>query len=140
MKKVTRVVGAVIFNSKTDSFFLGQRSRLKKHPLKWEFIGGKVEDEDILEAAEREFEEEVGRKTKALRLLHTVRYDYGGNVGIIEVNFVECEQLQGIVNFDKSVYETCSWIPRNQLLTLDWIKADRKFAKHIADNFNSLKT
>ena len=132
MKEVIRVVGAVIYNPDTESYFIGQRSKLKKHPLKWEFIGGKVEEENLLEATEREFLEETRRKIKALKLLDTVEYDYGGEVGTVEINFVECEKLEGEVDFDKSVYENCIWVQKNKLLELDWLEADRKFVESLA--------
>ena len=138
MEKITKVVGAVIFDPQTDSFFIGQRSRLKKHPLKWEFIGGKIEDEDLgnlLRATEREFEEDVRQQIKALKLLDSMRYDYEGEVGTVEINFVECERFVGKPQFDRSVYETCEWVPKNRLASLDWIEADKDFAKKLASQY-----
>lgn len=132
MKEMIRVVGAVIYNPDTESYFIGQRSKLKRHPLKWEFIGGKVEEENLLEATEREFLEETRREIKALKLLETIEYDYGGEVGKVEINFVECEELEGEVDFDKSVYENCIWVPKNKLAELDWLEADRKFVESLS--------
>ncbi|QQG43069.1 MAG: NUDIX domain-containing protein [Candidatus Daviesbacteria bacterium] len=135
MAKVIRVVGAVIFNPKSDSYFVGQRGKNKKVPLKWEFIGGKVETgEDLLRAIQREFKEEVGINIKALRSINKSQFNYGGEVGLIEVNFIECELFKDEPNFDPEVYEICKWVKRGELANLDWVEADREFALNLAKN------
>ncbi len=129
MPEIIKVVGAVIFDPKTDSYFVGQRGKNKKVPLKWEFIGGKVETgEDLLQATEREFKEEIGIDIKAIKLINKSEYNYGGDLGLVEVNFIECEVFKDEPNFDPEVYEICKWVKRKKLANLDWVEADREFA------------
>ena len=128
MPEIIRVVGAVIFDPKSDRYYVGQRAKNKKHPLKWEFIGGKVMDgEDILKATEREFKEEVNQDIVAEELLKSWEYDYGGEIGKIEINFVKCKCFTGEPKFNVEVYKVCKWIPKNELSNLDWIEADKEF-------------
>lgn len=128
MSEIIRVVGAVIFDPKIDSYFVGQRGRNKKSPLKWEFVGGKVEEgEDLILATQREFKEEIGVDIKALKLISRNEYDYGGNLGLVQINFIECELFKGAPNFDPEVYEICKWVKREKLADLDWIEADKEF-------------
>lgn len=129
MPEIIKVVGAVIFNKKIESYFLGQRSNAKRHPLKWEFIGGKVKPgESLFQAIEREVREEVGLSIKAQELRGNITYDYGEPVGVVKVNFIKCSRFKGEPTIDPLVYQKCRWVPRADLILLDWIEADKGFA------------
>ena len=131
-QKPIKVVGAVILNKNRQSFFVGQRSRFAKLPLKWEFIGGKVQDgEDFLRATEREFKEEIGLEVKAKKVVDKTKFNYGGEVGEVEVYFVECENFQGSPEIDKNVYEKVGWIAKKKLLGLVWLEADLEFVQRL---------
>ena len=55
------VVTAGILQDEQGRVLLAQRQAEDRHPLKWEFPGGKVKDgETDLEAARRELQEELG--------------------------------------------------------------------------------
>jgi len=138
-ENVTRVVGAVIFNQRCDAILVGQRAGGKRFPLKWEFIGGKAEPgESLSSACERELLEEIGQKVEAGRLLGTERYDYGGDVGVIQVNFIECQPKGSVViRPDPDVYAQIRWVPIVEVPQLDWIEADKEFAKKLAVDFTS---
>lgn len=128
-----QVVGAVIFGGKNRRIFVGQRSKHAKHPLKWEFIGGKVQDgEDFFKATEREFFEETRLEIKAKRVIENSEFDYGGDIGKVKVYFVECQKFSGKPKIDKNVYEKVEWVRREKLPTLDWITADKEFANKLA--------
>lgn len=127
-----KVVGAVILDEEKKMLFVGQRSRDGKNPLKWEFIGGKVENgEDLSQAVEREFFEETGLKILAKKVVGESSFDYGGEIGEVKVYFVECEKFNGVPAVDKNVYEKVDWIELDNLLDLDWIEADREFVKKL---------
>lgn len=128
MNSSIKVVGAVIFDDRKDKVFVGQRSRLAKLPFKWEFIGGKVNDgEDLFDATEREFLEETQIKVKAKKVIDKESFDYGGEVGEVEVYFIECEKFNSDPKIDKKVYEKVKWISRKDLLDFDWLEADLHF-------------
>lgn len=126
------VVGAVIHDSKTDSYFVGKRSEAREQPLKWEFIGGKKGkgDKDIFAALIREGLEELKILLVPKKLVDTIAYNYGGN--ILEINFIECATFTDQPILDPEVYATYEWIPRNKLIGLDWLEADRKFAEKLS--------
>ena len=86
------VVGAVFYDQDLDSFLVAQRAEGLKFPLKWEFIGGKREenDDDLFKAFEREVKEEINKQVKATRILGTSNIDYAGDLGNIMVYFIEC--------------------------------------------------
>ena len=135
MQKIIKVVGAVIYNPQTDSYFVGQRGRKKRLPLKWEFIGGKMEDgEDLASVMEREFKEEIGIKITAGKLLGTKIFNYGKKIGKVEINFIECDKFEEILNPDSEVYEICRWVKKIELPGLDWIEADKDFAINLSQN------
>ena len=126
-----RVVAAVIYNPKTKSFFVGQRAKTKQKPLKWEFIGGKIEPgEEVLAATEREVEEEIGKKVIAKKIIETVFHDYG-EVGQFEVNFVECGLFKGEPKYSSYDFETCAWVSKNKILEIDLLEGDLAFAKKL---------
>lgn len=59
--ETTKVVVAVIFSDDRGSVLLGQRASGKPSSGKWEFIGGKVEENESFEdAVKREVNEEIG--------------------------------------------------------------------------------
>lgn len=129
-----KVVGAVILDEEKKMIFVGQRSRYGKNPLKWEFIGGKVENgEDLSEAVEREFFEETGLKILAEKIVGESSFDYGGEIGEVKVYFVKCKKFKGDPTIDKNVYEKADWIELDKLLDLDWIEADRELVKKLAE-------
>ena len=130
--KPIQVVGAVIFDGKNKRIFVGQRSKYAKHPLKWEFIGGKIQDgEDFFKATEREFFEETKLKITAKKVVGKANFNYGGDIGEVEVYFVECKKFSGKPKIDKNVYEKVEWIERKNLPKLDWIAADKEFANKL---------
>ena len=132
--KSIQVVGAVIFDGKNKRIFVGQRSKYAKHPLKWEFIGGKVQNgENLLTATEREFFEETKLKITAKRIIGNSEFDYGGDIGKVKIYFVECQNFSGKPAIDKNVYEKVEWIERKNLPKLDWIAADKEFANKLVD-------
>ena len=133
--KVTNVVGAVIFNNRRDSILVGQRAEGKKFPFKWEFIGGKAETGESLEqAVEREMDEEVGLDVEVVAEIDQAEHNYGGDVGIIRVHFIECHPKGNVVlkQFDRKIYNDIRWVKVTEAPKLDWIEADKEFAQNLA--------
>ena len=109
-----------------------QRGAAMRHPGKWEFPGGKVEeDEDDVSALVRELEEELGIRVTVDGLLmeHTHAYPEQtvclvGMLGrIIAGTPVALE------------HEQLSWIEKTDLLCLDWAEADKPLVRAIMERF-----
>lgn len=60
MKKI-RAAGTIFLSVATGRVMLTLRSETVTHPLKWAFVGGKLEKgEDIMQGLKRELSEEIG--------------------------------------------------------------------------------
>ena len=83
MKK--QVVVGILMNAE-NQVFIAQRSASGTYPLKWEFPGGKVEeDETFEEALKRELHEELGYEIHPpFELFHSndIIYDDGGSFSV----------------------------------------------------------
>jgi len=119
-RKTIKVVAAII--RKDDKIFATQRG-YGDFKDKWEFPGGKVENNETPEdALVREIKEELAADIKITRLLTTVEYDYPEfhlSMDCFEAELEEGSQL--ILN----EHESARWLKRNELDQLDWLPADR---------------
>lgn len=77
MKKLIKVVAAIIENEKKE-ILCALRSPEMSTPNKWEFPGGKVEEnEDFYSALEREIDEELKCRIKTKKeIYHENYYEY----------------------------------------------------------------
>lgn len=72
---VKKYAGIILFDKSNKTVFLQRRSIVVKNPEMWSFTGGKVEKgETYLEAAIREFKEEVGVSIKNPEVLKLFFY------------------------------------------------------------------
>ena len=72
---MTQVVAALI--RQDDKFMIFQRPESKTRAFQWEFVGGKVEDGESLEAALiRECREEIGVTVKVGKIFCEVDHEY----------------------------------------------------------------
>lgn len=68
MKDVIEVATAVPYNPEKDRFLIAKRTEdTEIHPGKWDFPGGKIEDEKPEEAVLRELKEETGLLGEIIR-------------------------------------------------------------------------
>ena len=86
----------------------------------------------MISALQREFQEEVGININPKKLLNTNIFDYGGEVGRVEINFIKCDKFEEIPNPDSEVYEICRWVKKIELPGLDWVEADKDFAINLS--------
>jgi len=121
MKKVVKVVAAVIENKKNE-ILCALRSPVMSIPNMWEFPGGKVEaNEDIYSALEREIDEELGCKietTKEIFNDNTHEYD----TFIINLLSIKCRVVEGTPT--PSEHSKLIWLKRENLDSLKWATAD----------------
>jgi len=127
-KLAVRVPCAVIeYNGKV---LAGQRSPSMSFPLKWEFPGGKVENNETdEEALVREIMEELNVEIDILDQLPFTTKDQGWRE-IILIPFI-CR----LRSFDivLTEHEQIAWVNAEELPSLDWTDADLNVIKHYYD-------
>jgi len=98
-----------------------QRSRQMPHPMKWEFPGGKVKEEEKPEACiRREIREELSIEVSVEKELPTVRHNYD-SVALELIPFI-CQHLEGIIELAEHL--SYRWVPVKELEELDLLEAD----------------
>lgn len=113
------VVGAAI--RKGNKILVAQRSAHMNSPLKWEFVGGKVEQgETHQQALEREVNEELGVKIKVHGHIAAGQSDVKDKRIILHV--YEAELLDGEPVARE--HSQLQWVETGQLRMLDWAEAD----------------
>jgi 8-oxo-dGTP diphosphatase len=126
------VVAAVI--ERDGRILICQRKSGRRHALKWEFPGGKVEPgEDSRSALTRELREELQIEATIGRRMHieTVQYP---NRPIIRLEFYHVTEFSGEpVNLD---FERCVWEDRRNLPGYDFLEGDVEFVKKLAAGAN----
>ena len=127
MKKTIKVVAALI--EKDNKYLIAKRSTGSLDVLgKWEFPGGKVEqDEDDFKAIEREIKEEFEIEIKAVKYLTNNVCNYKDKV--VDLRLYECDYIKGKFRLhDHSQY---NFVASQELLNYDLCPADIKLAKYI---------
>ena len=104
-----------------DKILVTQRSEKMKLPLKWEFPGGKLEeDESEIDCIKREIREEINIEIKVLEKLSNSIYDYG-TFKINLIPFISTYVSGEIILTEHKDYKI---IDKSELLGLDWAEAD----------------
>lgn len=122
-----KVVAALIEND--NKVLLARRSTGDINVLgKWEFPGGKVEqDEDEFDAIEREIKEEFELTIKAKEFLINNVCEYPTKV--VDLRLYKCVFVSGEFNLhDHSEYK---WVDKEELLEYDLAPADIPLAEYV---------
>ena len=123
--KTVRVVGAVIVDN-NGRILVAQRpySEISYKSYKWEFPGGKVEEnERPEEAIKREIREELDCEIIVRNKLGELEYDYPDFK--LKMDLFLCTLKEGSV--PKALeHNQLKWISTEEIDTLDWIEADYK--------------
>lgn len=129
--KTYQVVAAVI--TKEDKIFCAQRGPTKSLPLKWEFPGGKVEEnEDHKQALKREIQEELKSEILVKDFIITSYYEYKDFN--IYLHAYYCELING--NLELSEHINSKWVNLNEIDDLDWANADLPIVERIKETRN----
>jgi len=125
------VTCAIIVN---DSKILAvQRGPESSHPWKWEFPGGKIQNnETAVQCIIREIEEELLLRIDVLLQLESIEFDYGTK-SILLIPFI-CKIVSGELVLTEHV-DKC-WLEIDQWQVIDWLGADREL---VLKNQESLK-
>ena len=122
-----KVVAALIEND--NKVLLARRSTGDINVLgKWEFPGGKVEqDENEFDAIEREIKEEFELTIKAKEFLINNVCEYPTKV--VDLRLYKCDFVSGEFNLhDHSEYK---WVDKEELLEYDLAPADIPLAEYV---------
>ena len=119
-----KVTCAIIENE--NRVLVVQRSAKMSLPLKWEFPGGKIENNESEEdCIIREIKEELNLEIVVLKKLQSSVYDYP-NISIELIPFV-AKQVNGEIKLLE--HANYSYILKEELLKLDWAEADIPIVK-----------
>ena len=122
-----KVVAALIFNK--DKILIAKRKKGDiSASLKWEFPGGKVEeDEDEKKAIEREIKEEFDVTVRAKEFIVNNIYEYPNKT--VDLRLYLCEYIEGEYKLiDHVEYK---WINIKDLLDYDLADADIILANYV---------
>ena len=107
-----KVVIAIIFND-VGNFLITQRSSDDSYPEFWEFPGGKVEaNETLLEALQREIQEEVGLTILSSEFLTALSYQ--GDTRRVDLKVYIITRFQGTAECKEAQKNLC-WVPLQDL-------------------------
>lgn len=122
------VVAALI--GRNGKVLICQRKPEQRHPLKWEFPGGKVErGETPTEALERELEEELGIRARTGPEVTRYEYTYEGRDPILLVFYLVSEFSGELQNL---VFEQIRWEEAAGLPFYDFVEGDVDFVRRLA--------
>lgn len=113
----------VLFDNK---ILVTQRSEKMKLPLKWEFPGGKLEENEKEEdCIIREIKEEINIEINIIKKLRESVYDYG-DFTIKLIPFIAKYSRGEIILTEHEDYKI---IDKSELLNFDWAEADLPIVK-----------
>jgi len=109
---------------------IGQRRRDDRHPLKWEFPGGKVEmGETPREALGRELREELGIEAEIGPEIARYEFQYPRRAPVLLI-FHRVTEWSG--QTETLAFEQIVWEERTALTTYDFLDGDLDFVRRLA--------
>jgi 8-oxo-dGTP diphosphatase len=124
----TIVVAALI--ERDGRLLIGQRRATDRHPLKWEFPGGKVEPgEDPAAALHRELEEELRIQAEIGPEVTRYEYQYPGRDPILLI-FYRVDRFAGEPR--NGAFEQIVWEAPQSLTRYDFLDGDVDFVRELA--------
>ena len=130
IKQIKVVAGLILQN---DKLLICQRPKFKEHPLKWEFPGGKIKnDESNKEALIREINEELSINIINYEDLISYNFNYKDLNKTVFINFYLINTFSGKVlnNFHKEL----KWIEIKDIREYDFLEGDLKIIEYISSN------
>lgn len=110
---------------------IGRRRADQKHPLKWEFPGGKAEPgEEPLDCLRRELEEELGIAVERASEITRFEYQYPERPPILLV-FFRVEGYRGEV--ENRIFAELRWAAPEHLPEFDFVEGDVAFVRRLAE-------
>jgi len=120
MAKTVRVTCAIIV--KDEKILVAQRGEKMDLPFKWEFPGGKIEENETAEECLiREIKEELSIEIKVKKAFQSNFHSYIEGKEIELIPFL-CSYIRGHLVIRE--HSHILWIEPENLLSLDWAEAD----------------
>lgn len=129
MKTIEVVAGIIENNGK---ILCMQRDQGKHDYIsfKWEFPGGKIEIGETKEQAlVRELQEEMELDVEVVEHFLDIEHQYPDF--IIKMYCFRCNTED--LNFKLNVHKDFKWLPKEELLTLDWAEADKPIVNKLVN-------
>ena len=125
------VVGGLIV--KKNKILICQRSSDNEHPLKWEFPGGKVKNqEEPQQALKRELNEELKITIEQPIYLCDYMFEYQDLGKKVILFFFLINEYSGEIS--NTVHNQLKWIEIKQLSDYDFLEGDHEIIKKILKN------
>ncbi|MBN2780623.1 MAG: (deoxy)nucleoside triphosphate pyrophosphohydrolase [Candidatus Marinimicrobia bacterium] len=125
-----QVVAGII---ELDGFVLlcRRRANERRFPRKWEFPGGKVEDDESPEAAiDRELREELGIRVKTKKPYARYTFQYDGELPFELIFFTILDHDHTIQNLQ---FESMAWVLREKLNSYDLLEGDKPLVRMLQE-------
>jgi len=126
------LVVAAVIERVGGLILIGQRRHADRHPLKWEFPGGKVEtSESPRDALKRELREELGIDAQIGSEIARYEYQYPKGSTILLI-FYSVPEYSG--EPQNLCFEQIKWEERTRLPSYDFLDGDVDFVRRLARN------
>jgi mutator protein MutT len=126
-----RTVVAAVIEREDRRLLIGQRRKDDSSPLKWEFPGGKVREDEAAEAAlARELREELGATLTKCEEMGRVRHQYAESREELEIRFFAAAIAEGEVR--PLCFEQIAWVLPKELSDYDFLAANRELVANLA--------
>ncbi len=130
IEQIKVVAGLILQNNK---LLICQRPNFKDHPLKWEFPGGKIKnDETNEEALIREINEELSINIINYEELISYNFNYKDLNKKVFIYFYLVNNFSGKVL--KNFHKELKWIEIKDIREYDFLEGDLKIIDHISSN------
>lgn len=132
MVKLIRVSCAIILDS--GKVLCAQRSEKMDLPLKWEFPGGKIEEnESAEECLQREILEELNIEIEVIKQFQSNFHQYSSTKKIELIPFLCCYKKGDILLKE---HKSFCWMEVENLSELDWAEADIPIVQEFLQGFS----
>lgn len=129
------VVGGLIHQN--HKILICQRKEEGDHPLKWEFPGGKLKDnENNEEALRRELKEELNLEIVEMSFFDEYLYEYEKLSKKLKLIFFQIFKFEGQIQ--NKVHQQLKWIDISNLSDYDFLEGDLKIINKLINNDSSI--